>query len=236
MKSNFKNIAILTALLGTLGSVDAFAQARPGTSRNQVRPSTRQQSGARPAARPSVGSRPVAVVDVSYIFNNYQGFKSRMDAMKKQVQAYEASLKERHATLAKDREQLNLYKPGTADYKKTEQALADKFASLQVDTQLKKKEFLENEAKVYFETYKLVERVIQNYASRTGTGLVLRFSREEMNKNDRNSVLAGVNRAVVFHQPSLDITNEILNELSRMPVGGSRASRPPSGRVPRKRQ
>ena len=73
---------------------------------------------------------------------------------------------------------------------------------MQVETQLKKKEFLEDEARVYFETYGRVEQVIRAYASRNGIGLVLRFSREKMNENDRNSVLAGVNRAVVFLRKS----------------------------------
>ena len=239
MKSNIKKIAILAALVATLGSVEAFGQARPGTNRSQVRPPAgRPPAGTRTATTRPTSSRPVAVVDVSYIFNNYAGFKQRMDNMKKQVQAYEATLKSRHEALAKDREKLNQYKPGTQQYKDTEQQLADKFASLQVDTQLKKKEFLENEARVYYDTYRLVEQVIQNYASRTGTGLVLRFSREPMNQNDRNSVLQGVNRAVVYHQGSLDITNDILNDLSRVSTGGSRASRPPArtpSRTPRQR-
>ena len=225
MKSNFKTIAILTAVSVTLASANAFAQQRQPANRGPARSAAPRTSA---PSRPSTGSRPVAVVDVSYIFNNYAGFKNRMDSMKKAVQAYEASLKSRHEMLAKDREKLNQYQVGSPDYKRTEQQLADKFASLQVDTQLKKKEFLENEAKVYYETYKLVEKVIANYASRTGTGLVLRFSKEDMNKNDRNSVLQGVNRAVVYHQGSLDITNDILNELSRIPTGGSRATRPPA--------
>ena len=230
MKSNFKSIAILTAVAATLMSANTFAQQRPSPSRGQVRPSTQ-----RPPTRPSTGSRPVAVVDVSYIFNNYAGFKQRMDNMKKAVQAYEGTLKSRHEALAKDRDKLNQYTVGTPEYKRTEQELAEKFSKLQVDTQLKKKEFLENEARVYYDTYKLVEKVIANYASRTGTGLVLRFSREDMNQTDRNSVLQGVNRAVVYHQGRLDITTDILNELSRIPTGESRATRPPA-RTTRPRQ
>ena len=238
MKTNFKNVAIITAVLATVGSVDAFAQGRPSTNRN-TRPSTASRNTGRPTAgrpqatRPAPGSRPVAVVDISFIFNNYAGFKNRMDNMKKAVQAYEGQLKQRHEALGKDREQLSQFKPGSSDYKRKEQELAGKFSNLQVETQLKKKEFLEDEAKVYYETYGLVENVIKNYASRNGIGLVLRFSKERMNENDRNSVLAGVNRAVVFHQGSLDITNDILSELSRVPAGGNRAAQRPRTRPSR---
>lgn len=213
MKSNLK-FSVLTILLVTFSSVGVFAQGRPPVNRAQSRPTT-----SRPASR-----GPVAVVDISHIFQNFGGFKAQMEKMKQEVQAYESQLKARHEALAKERETLNQYKPGSPNYKQLEQRLADTFAKLQVDTQLKKKEFLENEAKVYYQTYMHVNKAIASYAARNNIGLVLRFSREEMNQQDRNSVLAGVNRAVVFHQGSLDITTDILSEISRAPARVSRPS------------
>lgn len=179
----------------------------------------------RPPASSAVTGRrvgPVAVVDVSKIFQNHAGFERAMEGMKKEVQQYEESLRARHQTLAKRREELSQLKPGTRDYVTRERAIADETAKLSVDTQLKKKEFLEREARVYFQIYTEVTRAIQEHASRTGISLVLRYNGEKMNPEDRNSVLAGVNRAIVY-QANLDITADIIDRLNRL------ATRPPTG-------
>ena len=48
-----------------------------------------------------------------------------------------------------------------------------------------------------------------------GISLVLRYNGEEIRPDDRNSVLAGVNRAIVY-QNNLDITKEISDRVNRL--------------------
>ena len=75
-----------------------------------------------PAPRPASsrprhhGSRrrsPVAVVDISYIFKNHEGFKAAMERMKKEVEAYEEHLRTQQSALLKEKERLNDFRPGT---------------------------------------------------------------------------------------------------------------------------
>ena len=152
---------------------------------------------------------------MSKIFQNHDGFKRAMEGMKEEVKQYEETLRARHQALAKKKEELAGFRPGTREYVTRERAIADETAKLSVDTQLKKKEFLEREARVYYRIYEEVTRAIQEYATRSGISLVLRYNGQKMNPEDRNSVLAGVNRAIVY-QNNLDITADIIDRLNRL--------------------
>ena len=112
------------------------------------------------------------------------------------------------------------FTPGSPEYERMERALADKAAKLQVDTQLKKKEFLQRESKVYYEVYQEVSNAVREFAEMKGIDLVLRYNGAEMKPDDRASVLQGVNRAMVY-QRNLDITREILDRLNRAPRGSA---------------
>ncbi|MCP4190266.1 MAG: OmpH family outer membrane protein [Planctomycetaceae bacterium] len=184
-------------------------QARPAN------PARTSNTAAQRQAAPSRPVGPVAVVDITQIFKDHTGFKSTMERMKQEVQAYEGSLRTRHETLQKKREQLTGFRAGSPDYVKLERSIADETAKLSVDTQLKKKEFLEREARVYFMVYKEVSQAIAEYSRSRKISLVLRYNGEKISPDDRNSVLAGVNRAIVY-QNNLDITAEITDRLNRV--------------------
>ncbi|MEZ6117538.1 MAG: OmpH family outer membrane protein [Pirellulaceae bacterium] len=174
------------------------------------------------AQAPRSTSGPVAVVDISYIFQEHNGFKGAMEKMKEDVQQYENLLRQQSDALTKERDKLKAFRAGTPEYKRLEEDLASKAADLQVKMQLRKKEFLQQEAKVYYLTYMQIQQAIEEFATQNGFTLVLRYSGEKIDPEDRNSVLAGVNRAIVF-QKNLDITGQILDRLNR---ASSTARRP----------
>jgi hypothetical protein len=60
---------------------------------------------------------------------------------------------------------------------------------------------------------------VANFARQNNISLVLRFSSEPIEPDDRNSVLQGINRAVVY-QNQLNITGHVLKEINSTPAGG----------------
>ena len=130
------------AFSSSTANAQTRSQARPQSRTGQAtRPSPRTAMQNRPTRTPAATGRPVgpvAVVDVSKIFQNHAGFERAMEGMKKEVQQYEESLRARHQALAKKREELSQWKPGTRDYVTRERAIADETAKLSVDTQMKK--------------------------------------------------------------------------------------------------
>jgi Skp family chaperone for outer membrane proteins len=198
----------------------AAAQAPAGAGRPAAAP-----AAAAPAAPSGTN---VAVIDVAFIFKNHARFNAMMNDIKKDIEGFEAYVREEQKKFNTAREALANYTPSSQEYKKKEEELALTQSKLQVDIGMKRKEFLEQEARVYFNVYKEVEASVAMFAQRYRIGLVLRFNADEMKQDDRNSVLQGVNRAVVFQQ-GLDITEHILRDLNagaatpgaQTPAGGT---------------
>ncbi len=200
-----RTITTTLAILIGLGSISVLAQV--------------------PQQRPTNGTN-VAVIDINFIFKNHQRFKASMDDIKKDIDAFEEHLRDQRNQITQQTEQLKGMPAGSNEYKMLEETIANVHTQLQLETGRKRKEILEREARVYYNAYKEVERQVEVFADRHGIDLVLRFSGEEMDPAKRDSVLAGVNRAIVF-QRRLNITGDILTLLNRgTPTRQQQTSRP----------
>ena len=161
----------------------------------------------------------VALVDISLIFQENKRFAATMEDMKKDIQKFEEYVKQRRQQLQAKSEGLKQFEVGTPDYRSREATLAKESADLQVDIGLKKKEIMDREARVYYEAYKEVVNHVRAIASRHNIGIVMRYNSSQIDQNDRGSVLAGVNRSIVY-QNQLDVTQLVLQSINaRTPVG-----------------
>jgi len=199
--------------------------------------SARPPGGPPPAAAPTAPAGPatagtsVAVIDIAYIFKNHVRFNRQMNDMKGDIEAFDASIRNEQQEFAKKREALTSYNPASDQYKKAEEELAHLKSNLDIKVAVKRREFLEQEAKVYYGIYREIEEAVASFALKHRIQLVLRFSGDEMKPDDRASVLQGVNKPVVF-QNQLDITMHILNQLNAgatMPAGANGVAPPPPG-------
>ncbi len=178
-----------------------------------------------PAAAPQ-GPAPsgtsVAVIDVAHIFKNHVRFNASMNDMKRDIDAFDAAMREESLKLQKKVEVMQSFAPSSNEFKKADEELAHLKSDFQIRVQAKKREFLEQEARVYYGIYREVEDAVASFAQRNRIGLVLRYTGDEMKPEDRASVLSGVNKPVVYQQ-NLDITQHVLNHLNAgatLPPGG----------------
>ncbi|NOY42929.1 MAG: OmpH family outer membrane protein [Planctomycetes bacterium] len=203
-----------TLLLSTLVSVAFASIATPTVAQ--------QSTGAGPSANASRYG--IAVVDVSYIFKEFQQFRTAMDGMKKEMEAAEGQLKaERDAVQAKE-EQRKQYKPGSPEDKQLDEEIARAKADFNLKAGRIRKDFLEREAKVYYQTYMQVSNAVQHYAQQHNIGLVIRFNGDPVDPNRRESVLQAINKPVVA-QNNIDITPDVLALLNR---GGTETDAAPA--------
>jgi septal ring factor EnvC (AmiA/AmiB activator) len=156
----------------------------------------------------------VAVLDINEVFEKNIRFKAAMDEIRDDIKAYETSVVEKRKQATAMNEKLAEYQPGSQEYKALETQLAQMAADMQVDMAMKKREFMEREAKLYYSAYMDTLQQVGDFASRYNISLVLRFNGEEIDPKERSSVLQGVNRAVVY-QRNLNITDQIVQELNR---------------------
>jgi Skp family chaperone for outer membrane proteins len=191
----------------------------------------RPQVGSPSAAAPAVAGTSVAVIDIAYIFKNHVRFNAQMNDMKQDIEAFDGSIRGEQQAFAKKRESLTQFNPASDQYKKAEEELAHMKSDLDIKVAVKRREFLEREARVYYGIYREIEDSVAMFAQRNRIGLVLRYSGDEMKPDDRASVLQGVNKPVVY-QDRLDITQHILNQLNAgatMPAGAGGVAPPSPG-------
>ena len=158
----------------------------------------------------------VAVLDISLVFEHFPGFQEQMTKLKGEVDQFEGFLKDEQKKLVEMRDKLSNYEAGSKQYKDTEEELARANTDLRLKMEQQRREFLEREARIYFDGYAEVYNVVSTLAERNDIKLVLRFSSDSMKADDRNSVLQSVNRPVIYQQ-NLNITNLVIKALGGTP-------------------
>lgn len=201
-------------------------------------PSLAAAQQARPAATASAGANAtrygVAVVDVSYVFKHHQRFNTLMDQMKADVEAAEKALRQERQEIAKMEEALQQFQPGSPDYKRRDEGITEAKAAFNLKATKQRKDFLEREAKIYYQAYVEVNDAVKYFAQRSNLGLVLRFNGEPVDPNIREDVLRAINKPVVF-QNGIDITPDILALVNRSAASAKRPSGPQIPGGPRTR-
>lgn len=195
------------------------------------------------AQNPSAANAPkigIAVVDINYIFMNHPQFREKLDGMKGEVRQIETQLKQRAQQLMEMERERNTYNPGTPDYKRLDNQLAEAKAQFALEKERKQKEFLDKEAKAYYEAYGQVQGEIARYAKHFNIGLVLRYNGDEPDPAIRQQILGAINKPVQY-QDSIDITPDIEAMIkrdypaknpdvaNRVAPGGQQQSQPQSG-------
>ncbi|MEO1495790.1 MAG: OmpH family outer membrane protein [Planctomycetota bacterium] len=164
------------------------------------------------ANAPKVG---IAVIDINYIFNEYEKHSSAMDSMKSEIRSLDTQLKsEQQKIMEAEKQKAEMYKPGTADYRRVDEQVVQMKANFQVKTTQMRKDVAEREAGIYYQTYREVDQAIKYYAKQKGISLVVRFNGDEADPNNRDSILRSINKTV-HYQDQIDITPDVLGLLNR---------------------
>lgn len=177
----------------------------------------------------------IAVVDISYVFKNHKRHQATIEAMKAEMTSTEAELKADSEKIRSMEEQRNTFNVGSKEYKDLDEELARSIADFKLKMDRLRKEFMEREAKMYYQAYLEVNDAVKFYAQRHDIGLVFRFSGDKVDVNRREDVLKEINKTVVF-QNQIDITPDILALINRdaaaAPQMGTRPVAPGSS-IPR---
>jgi Skp family chaperone for outer membrane proteins len=111
-------------------------------------------------------------------------------------------------------EQLKGFNVGTPEYKKLEAEIAKGQGDFNVNAQLQKKDFMDREAKVYLQVYTEVEKAVAQFAREHGIAVVFRFDGDPVDGADRNQILRGITKPIVYYESGNDITPDILKMLN----------------------
>jgi Skp family chaperone for outer membrane proteins len=173
-----------------------------------------QAPAQRPAA-PTAGHHGIAVIDITFILDNHPRLQQATDAFKRDVEAMGKQFKSEQDAIVKSAEKLKSFNAGSPEYKKLEEQLAQQQSDLKVKAALKEKEFAERESKTYLAAYQEITNLVRVYAERNGISLVLRFNGKPVDPNNRDAIRAELFKTVMYNDPAIDITDQILAELRR---------------------
>ena len=154
----------------------------------------------------------VAVLDVAKVFAGHKMHQAKMDAIKAEIEAFEQDFKERRQSFAAQVQTLQGL-VGQPNYKQEEAALARKEADMTIEANQKRVDIVNREAQVYYETYVNVAQTVTRVCQDYNITLVINYDSAEIDPNNRESVIKGVNRNIVF-QRDLDLTDLVLQTIN----------------------
>lgn len=163
--------------------------------------------------KPAARNCHVAVLDVSRLFEKFEGFQKEMQRLKTDVDSFELVLKQGQSEQAELGVRVQAAAEGSAERRKLEAEFNERNTYLRKEMETKRTGFLAKEAEIYAARYREMEKVVRQIAAKRELRLVLRFS-GDFNDKDRTSVMQSVNRPVVF-QDQLDITDEVIAALNQ---------------------
>ena len=226
MKTLVSRPVVLTRKMAVLATSVAAALTTFGLVEAQQPAPAAAAAGTGPnPAGANASKYSIAVVDISYIFKKHERFKATMEQMKKEMETIETELKADREKIAGQEQQRNQFNAGSAEYKKMDEDIARQMAEFNLKMGKLRKEFLEREAKVYYQTYLEVVDAVKYYAKRQNIGLVLRFNGEAVDPNRRDDVLREINKPVVV-QDQIDITPDVLMLINREQSQATRPAAP----------
>ncbi len=161
---------------------------------------------------PTAGA--IALLDVNHIFKHHHRFKMEMERMRADVEAAEAAVQKDREAIQRLAEQLERNNP---NYKAIEQDIADRQARLAVSVRRQQRDFLEQEARIYHNTYIEIWQEVNHICRNQNIAMVLRFNRDVADTTKPEEVLRDIQKPVVWHRNGLDITDSVLAGLNRNP-------------------
>ena len=211
------SVATLVAVACLACRIDvASAQQQPPAARPAA-PAARPAAAAVRSAPMLTPSCPhgIAVIDVTYILENYTKLKGAMDFYKNEAQKAEAELKKQRDDIAKKAEGLKAFQPGSPEYKRLEEELTKAESDWKLDVASKRRDFAEKESTYYLKAYQELSAAVAEYAKRSNIQLVLRFNGAPIDPNNREMVQMEVFKMVMHYDRNIDITDVVLAELNR---------------------
>lgn len=175
----------------------------------------------------------VGLIDMAYVFKNYKKFEAEREDLKAEIAKTDEIAKRKAEEIKGLQAQLKEFKEGTPDYTAAEKAFLKATTEFEAFRKSQQREFFRKESIIYKKIYLEVSDVVQKYATKFEYTLIIRFNRDDAESSENpQEIMQRMNKPVVFHRSSDDITDSVLNYLNqtyaRTAGGGSAA---PSGRA-----
>jgi outer membrane protein len=166
------------------------------------------------SAQAQQGRTDVVLVDLTVVFKNYAGITEMKADLNTAVKVAEEEINKMREEARKKLAELKLAQKGTPQWDQLQTDINRLQVEITTRATTGRKELMDQEAKIIYSVYKMVQDEVANFCRRNGVRVALRYESKSLMEDDFTQLAAKLQQPVLYAEPSIDITNYILEQLN----------------------
>ena len=222
-------LVLALSLLGVCGLVSQTSGQAPAQRDPRVQPSgtgtgaaaaPRTAASTAPSQTPSTaaetpaGPMKVGSIDIDRVLKEYEKFKVANQTLKAEAEARYKQVVDLANEGKAEQEKHAKFAPGSADAKRCEDKITQLKAQIEALRENSQREFAQKEAETMALIYNEVASMVKSVSKQRGLTFVVKYSDAPAVGTDPDSVVAAMSRTMIFADPSVDITNDVVAYLN----------------------
>ncbi|MBC7353170.1 MAG: OmpH family outer membrane protein [Thermogutta sp.] len=164
------------------------------------------------AADTQVDAR-IGVIDLPAVMQRIPELRAELTELQSDVQRAQSQFQKRQSELLSLQKELQTLSPESQEFQQRQQTLQQQMSQLQTEMQLQQQQFFERERKAYLSALGRIDEAVQKVARAKGLVIVLKQSRPPAATSNPQELLSYLAREVIWAEPQLDITDDVIREL-----------------------
>ncbi len=182
-------------------------------------PARRAPSGGQPAAKTAAqpaapAPATIAALDIDRVFKEYEKVKDRSESFKSEVMKRQTELTKLVERGKNAAEQLEKMKRDSPDYQRLDNEVTKIKAELEAKRDQAQREFAKMESDAMAALYQDVAQMAAAVAKKRGITYVVKVTNDPPQGEDPQSIMAVMAKTVIYSDPSMDITTDVIQYLN----------------------
>lgn len=156
----------------------------------------------------------VGLIDMARLFKEYKKFEALREGLKAEFESSQGEAQVKQQQIARLQEEMKSFDPSSAEYQQREAKITQLGAELQSFAKIAQRDLFRKESQIYKQVYLEAQDMVKMFAQARNYTLVLRYNNEELDTDDPQKLIQGMNRQVIYHRESDDITGYIIGALN----------------------
>lgn len=156
----------------------------------------------------------VGLIDIGYVFTNYEKLKYLQAEMQAEVQTERNKLNKKIDSIKQLQAELKDLHEGTPEYTQRDSKLTKMMADIETENKVLTHTFQQKQAKMLHTVYLEVQDAVEKMCKHYKFTVVIQFSRADVNSTDPKRVNQAMSQAVVYHRNRDDLTTGVLKYLN----------------------
>ena len=153
-------------------------------------------------------------IDMDQVMRSYDKFKVTQEKLQAEAMEEQNNLMKLGAEGKSLVEQLQRFKQGTDDFRKTSERISEVKAKLESKKEALQQDFEVKFSEAMINTYSEIQLVAEGVAKKYKMGYVVKVVREQLSANDRQSAQAVISQPLIYSDSATDITKEVIYYLN----------------------